>query len=843
MADPFYQKAPTPVTEWNWTPVQAPVNNNPTPVQVSPEQIKQQVDQINQQQLLLQQQYAQWNIVLQNPQANAQQKQEATAKMQELSGQYENNAKLLQGLNGNRVNKPVQVKAWRSKISMRWILMWCGILTMLVVWWLVAVFYFLMQNPTQLSSVWLDATTTKTLLQTFTAVFFGLLVFGGLALTVVNLYRIITVKNQPKLRFWMWALFWFIILIISITFGSQVLTLVNNMTAGTNVNANNLLIGYLSWSTADIANDPNLNWKLIAPSAVYYVLNNAYFTDVIAPTLWGANVTDIKLDCWNWQTLSMLSNYQFAGNCMYLNKWEYPLTLVINYVNLSTSERLSKSVSWWNINFLTQISIVPASGPLTYNDSNTEMIAGKNPAKISFDATEVFRDFSLSDYNVIWYVTDDGVANGNDIANFTYVYTGAKLYNIKVRFPKLNNFLYTFPLRIEQSDVPVCEVAYESLWWNKYSLSTSFYDNTSIITEYLFNILDKKNNSKVIDTIKSENGSLQYELPGWGLYAAKVVFLTSVGKQWECESQNIQVWASDFDVLYNVNYKSIWSPQFKPIWSDSWVTLEGDTISIKEIPTIIQINIASVSPNSPTATKKVLYDGNPVISSDGKNWDITVNTSDDHIISIVVDDFTRWAKTQKDLNVKINRSDIIWKLIVKPDTVGTDPFDVTFDASTTTLNDSDDEIVYFSWDFGDGEIKKNLSQSIITHTYRYNTKEDSWEYSPVLTIKTKKGREVTISPDNNIIVKKALSSLKINVISHPAQIANIWDRVNYQLDVNWLPDKITWDFGNGKTLECNWRDCVQATTMYDAPGTYTVKAKVTYPDQPLLEWNISIKVN
>jgi hypothetical protein len=106
---------------------------------------------------------------------------------------------------------------------------------------------------------------------------------------------------------------------------------------------------------------------------------------------------------------------------------------------------------------------VPSNGSITYNSGMTEMIAGKNPAKVSFDATSVFRDFSLPDYNVIWYVTDDGQINGQDIANFTYVYTGAKLYNIKVKFPKLNNFLYTFLLRIEQSDVPVCEVNYQSL--------------------------------------------------------------------------------------------------------------------------------------------------------------------------------------------------------------------------------------------------------------------------------------------------------------------------------------------------------------------------------------------
>jgi hypothetical protein len=84
-----------------------------------------------------------------------------------------------------------------------------------------------------------------------------------------------------------------------------------------------------------------------------------------------------------------------------------------------------------------------------------------------------------------------------------------------------------------------------------------------------------------------------------------------------------------------------------------------------------------------------------------------------------------------------------------------------------------------------------------------------------LIIKTKKGREISISPDTNIVVKKALSSLKINVDSHPAQIANIADRVSLSLQINGLPDSIEWNFGNGKTLSCKGRECIQATAMYD----------------------------
>jgi hypothetical protein len=54
-----------------------------------------------------------------------------------------------------------------------------------------------------------------------------------------------------------------------------------------------------------------------------------------------------------------------------------------------------------------------------------------------------------------------------------------------------------------------------------------------------------------------------------------------------------------------------------------------------------------------------------------------------------------------------------------------DPFTVQLDASTTIVNDPNDEIVYFTRDFGDGEIKKNFSQSIVSHTYRYDNKNEN----------------------------------------------------------------------------------------------------------------------
>lgn len=505
---------------------------------------------------------------------------------------------------------------------------------------------------------------------------------------------------------------------------------------------------------------------------------------------------------------------------------------------------MTKIISGGSLTVEAEVLITPSKWELTYNDTKTEAIAGTVPAKVTFDARSVFSNFSLPDYSIIRDVNGDGETDKQNAANFTYVYKEAKLYNVNVRFPGLNNYLYTFPVRVEQSDVPVCEVLSTFVAWTDYSISTNFLYGNALITQYAFSILDQKNKGAVLETVKNTDGILSYKFPGAGLYAVKVVFMTDEGKQGECESEDIQVGAADFDVLYNVNYKSPGSPEFKKPGTETWITFVDDVLTIKEIPTIVQIQIQTISPASPTATKKILFDGKPVLSSDGKTFEIKVDTSVDHQVSIVIEDAARWATTEKTLTIKTKKDDIVGKLIVKPDTIWTDPFTVTFDASTTVINDPTDEIVYFTRDFGDGtgNIKRNVSQSIMTHTYRYNTANENGTYIPVLTIKTKKGREITISPDNKIIVKKATATLKIHLDSHPAQLAMVGDRVSMSLELNGVPATIQRDFGNGKTLECQWRQCVSATTMYDQPWNYIIKAKVSYESQPLIEGTISLKV-
>lgn len=745
------------------------------------------------------------------------------------------------------VVRPAASVAWPqkavSRISMKTFLVWCATLFMVVVGGLTIIFYNLIKNPSQLTTLGIDPATTKTLLQAFSAIFFGLLTFLGIGILITNLYRLVTVKNKPKLWYGLSAVGGFFLFIFGIAFGAQILTMVKNISVENILDSNKLIMPYIQLKDWVKYTRGDATLKLIAPANMYYTLNTNYFNGQILPTLWQVSIPSMTLDCGNGQTLPLnLTTRQFDGSCIYFDKGEFPLNLIVDYINTPTGEKLQKEIPAGSLVMDAKITITPNNGSLAFNDAKTEMSVGKVPSKVSFDASQAFQDLQLTDYKIIRDFNGDGTAEKQNEANATFVYKEAKLYNVTVRFPLLNNYIYTFPVRVEQSDVPVCEITVIQNTEAGYSFKTTFLDNTTNINDFQFDIIDTKNKGKVIDSVKSDSSDFTYEFPGKWSYAIQANYMTTDGKQGQCESDDIQVGATDFQIFYDINFKSPGSPDFQKVLATTDVSLVSGTLLVKEIPTIIQIKINQISPSTSTTKTKVLMDGKNVLSTNSKLFEVTLQDSNTHTIALVVEDATRGTKTEEVIPVSIKRDDIIGKLIVTPDTVGIDPFTVKFDASTTRLNDTSDEIVYFTRDFWDGTIKKNLSESIVTHTYTYNTAKDNGEYSPVLTIRTKKGRQISISPENNIIVKRANQQLVINIDSNPAQIANVDDRVSFSLQINGLPTEINRDFGNGKTLKCQNRDCVQATQIYSAAGTYTIRAAAVFENQPTIEWTIVLKV-
>ncbi|MCF7835341.1 hypothetical protein K9M48_04865 [Candidatus Gracilibacteria bacterium] len=771
------------------------------------------------------------------------QKIEVQKKMQQLDFQYKQNISSLKSLGvGQSSVKTSNTSTTKSgsKISIKQFLIGCGILLFLLIGGLAAIFYYLMGNPNQLSSVGITPQTAKTLLQTFVVIFFGFLFLLGFALVIVNAYRLITVKNKSKTGYIFGLILGFIVFVFSIAFGSSFMSKVNNISADDLTNPNQLLKVYYNLKDTSVLVGSNPNLRLIAPGIINFGLNASLFDSEILPKLGQITLQNIELDCSNGQKLNIdMKTTNFNGGCMYYDKGNYPLKLNVSYINSQTSENLVKSFDAGTLVFGSVIKV--SNKDNSVKNIPLDVIVGRVPSKVSFDASEVFKDFSLSDYKIVWDADGDGNADKSDDVTFTYVYKEAKVYHIGVRFPTLNDYLYTFPVRVEQSDVPICEIALNEIKGTEYNIKANFLDKSAVITDYQFDIYDSQK-SKVIDTIKNKNGYIDYILPSKGVYSFIVKFVTDEGKQGECESDDLEIGSMNFDILYDVYYKSPQSPNFKKIDKTNSNMYQDGNLFISEIPTVLKIDITSVVPDFPGLVKKVLINSKPVLSSNSKIFEISLDENKDYEIKIVVEDVNRDVSSEEIINVKIKRDDIIGKLLVTPDTVGMDPFTVQFDASTTTVNDPTDEIVYFTRDFGDGDIKKNFSQSVVSHTYIYDNEKENGEYFPFLTIKTKKGRELIIGSGTRIIVKKALTNLKINIDSHPAQIAKPGDKVDFSLELSGLPTTVKRDFGNQNFLECKARECIETSKIFDTPGIYNIKVFITFDNKPDLEGNINLKV-
>lgn len=650
---------------------------------------------------------------------------------------------------------------------------------------------------------------------------------------------------MSKIRYVFGSFWGFLLFLFAIVIGTRVITLVNNFSVENILDSDKLIMPFLQVKDETIYTRQDEQLKLIAPATIFYTLNTNYFNSQIAPWLGQVTFTDIVLDCGNGQKLNLnLTTAQFEWSCIYFKKGEYLLNLETKYVNIPTSERFEANFTWGSIIFDAEVVVQPTKWSLAFNDASTEMIVGETPSKVAFDASSVFSDLWLTGYTMLRDFDGDGEQDKQNDVTTTFVYNKAQLYNVYMRFPWLNDYIYTFPLRVEQSDTPVCEIIIKKTDGKKYAISTNFLDDNVRIASYKFDIIDTQTD-KIINTIRQNNGSFEYQFQGAWVFAIQNTYLTEDEKQGQCESDDIQVGVSDFNVQYTWYAKTAQSPEFQKITDKGAVYIQSWTLILTEIPTVLQLNIQQVSPNMTTTTKKLLIDGKQVISSDGKIFEYTIEDNKNHEAKLVIEDIPNGAKTEIIVPIQVNRADIIGKIIVTPDTVGTDPFTVKFDASTTIVNDPTDELVSFTWDFGDGtgSIKKDFSESIITYTYRYDTVKNNGVYHPVLTIRTKKWREVTLSPEMDIMVKRANQTLAIIVDSHPAQVAKVGDKIDFSIDFNGLPAKILRDFGNGKTLTCDSRQsCGSTSYVYTQAGTYQVRTSVVYDDQPTLEGSIVLKI-
>lgn len=726
----------------------------------------------------------------------------------------------------------VIIKKW-SKISPLKFAIGCGLFWFLLIGAVGFILFIALQNPTQFQGI-IGIEGIKTGLKLFAGLFFGLLFLGSFILIIFNLYKLITQKTGGKIKYMIWLIFGALILGWTVFWGIVSFNRINEIIETTGAN-NSLLLPYIKFK--DEYKPISNGYPIIAPTKVLYGANETLLNRFLTTNFVNKTINTLKLDCWNWKQFLdySQSQKQFNGQCLYMKKGEYAIKFITNITDKSTGVTEDITSEIWPLSIATEIALVPSSGTLTHNDAYDEIIIGKAPTKINFDSTSVFTDLKLNEYKIQWDLDGDGTFDKTDLTNFSHQFRKPQVQSIYYTLPGIganSNLVYQIDLRVLQNDVPICTIAAtpSSKSNTIYDITTTFDTQQVRINSYMYRIKNLWTNRFLANNINNRREKFEYDFTSQGNYIVYLDYVTEDGKQGSCESDTVEVGASTFNVDYELQYKWPDDTTRKPLTNTGIVSFDGTKISTTVLPIKLLLNIKTITPQSSTAKTTIKLDNQIIQTPNGKSYEITLHNSDHETITVNVNDSLTQATSTLEFPIHILQEDIIGKLNTFPDSVGTSPFEVTLDASTTTLTDQDDEIIYFTWNYGDGEIIENSSQSRTTHTYVYDENNQNGSYNPTVTITTKKWKTAKFGLASPILVKKPIINSRISIDSHPAQIATVGDKVDFSLHTDGTPTHILRNFWTSENIECTNRSCANVPMFFTTAGTYTITATITYKD-------------
>lgn len=753
--------------------------------------------------------------------------------------------------------QPTIVKQW-SKTNTKMILIWCGVFFLLFMMLVGIAFYIAITNPQSLVELGISTENIKSILLVFAIILFGLLFFIWFAFFALNGYRFFTSKTGSKIKYGLGMLLWLMTFAWAIWLGVVSYIKINWISDEKSYNTNDLIIAHLQVKKYD--NNTSLPYsrlyigtpwlKLIWPSYFDLQLNEKVFTNMIA---WSnITVNKITIDCGNWQTIvntpsELSSQLFFNWACLYIDKWSYEIKFTYDYFDniqrVNQTRTISRAAM---INIETDYDFNIDGWSWTLNDNKNEVIIWTAPAKLAFDAQKIFTDLNIPNINIYRDIDWDNQVDKQDRVSFTYYLNEPKLYSSYVSLPALQlqgiwPVYYMMRYRVNAGDVPLCDIVYtKSQQDNIYNVAISINDRWTDISDYSFDIIDN-NTDEIINTLKSNRNNQDITFVDGKEYRVRWYFTTTEDKRWACEWDVLDIWASYYNILTDISYVVPWWESYNRFVNSGTYSLSWNNITIWDTPTTIKVSITDILPSIANPQIKLFVDGdlkNPVKTNE---YVFSIQEEWTHEILIQVDD-NRWRTSSKTYNIDVQKQALIG--ILKASTyIWFDPMTVEFDASVSKLNDPDDEVVYFTWDFGDGEVRNNTSVWKIIHTYRFDNDTENWEYRPKVTIRTKKWITQEIPLDQNIIVKRAIRSFDIVSLSHPTQIAKVWDIIDFAIQADWQIKSITWDFGDGTTLNWPNREFAEASNIYKQTGTYNIYVTIEYEDSSPVTQNIKVIIN
>ena len=887
-------------------------NLNQQPVQQAEQAVQQQTQQVQQEQqnvqndvsvsmqiqqlLVQQQQYQQQynqlvDYVKQTPNLPIEQVNQIKLQLDQLNALFVQWKQKLQALwyTQVQVNKPTEVKKWaKSNFSFRKLAIWCGIVVVLILAWFFVTLSSLIKNPQALQWIWVNAAMAKTLLQAFTWLLFWSIIILMLWVIISNIYRLITVKNQSKGRFVLW-LFWWLLWAWIIWFCMwQVFWMIGKIVTEVAPVDYDIVQPYLVWRVEKVWNDEFLHpyknseihwigteYDLIAPAEMAFSLRVNEFNKYLNENkITEYENLEVTLSCWNNtnRDLSLMKDdkwnyipdgnwwYKFQWTCLYDSVWKYEYSINVSYDNKLSKERNTKTKSIKSLKFDSEISIYKSTitssssnnKPSRLKSNNWEFDLWKAPAKITIDSAQVFTDFGLQSYDIERDMDGDFVSDRTNQTSFNYSYKIPKVYYVTYKFPWLSDDTwYRFPVRVYQSDTPVCEVNVARFpWTTKYQITADFVDASSVATISSYNYSLRNVNSKwVLAEFKNHFKEFTYTFPTTWSYVVVLDYVTIDWKQGQCESDIIELEKEMFNVQYTLLEKDEHSWKFVDLCNSTKSEYNNCTqIDSNILPQSYQLHIDSIKPNNSTTKKVVYLNDNPLLNEDD-TYSFDALSEWTYNLKIVVSDSINWVDDKIiNINIVIKKRDVVWKIsILSADTRKDvsewfEPLSVILDASKTEINVPWDEIVYFSWDFGDGEIKQNQQNGVVSHVYNFDYKKENWIFQPKVTIKTREWlTETIVWPKLN--VKKGLIHIDLSSSSHPSMQAQVWKDVLFQAEFDWLPEKMIWDFGDGTpSIECKSRTCTEIAHTFDKVGLFSVKLTLIFDAIQQVDWSVDFKI-
>lgn len=774
-------------------------------------------------------------------------------------------------LTGTKKEEPKQKVFIRTPTQKRGSKIWpkafafgCVIFIVLLVALIFAGVYYAIQNPTALVTIGIGPAQAKKILMIIAGAFFGILFFGSFASLGISLYRLTKAKNAPKGKYIITIFISFILLTISLGLGVIVLTRISKI--NTNFYSKNLVVWYVTvypkWSTTSKEEEiENPYITSVAPLNVFMKINDT-FRSVLWSKLGTNNATSLTLSCGNadWNKVSaqvwgsnILSDNStsksewFDAPCLYTKKGTYNLEAIYTYFDKVSQQTKTEKFAVWNITIRGEIIITNNGVRLRTNDNNTEMLAWDTPARLIFDAKKIFTDFGFRGNSIVWDLNGDGIdeTEKENKAFFSYNYTQPWKYYVRYRLPENSKYplyYYLFPLRLLENNVPICTISQKagSNWAITFQGTRA--DGSKEINKMQFEVYNLTR-EETTQTFPSSNASLTYTPPNGEQYVVRLIYTTMEWKQWFCESETINENKANYDIQATLSWKIPQDIQYNKITATSEdVNMKNDTITSSFAPIDIQIVVDKIIPATPeTATITAVLNNKTMNAAKSNIFIGRAYGPKPQQIKIIIDD-GKGNLSERVWTLTFNQSPLRWSLIANP-VSWVEPLAVTFDASTISTTDTQDQIIYFTRDFDDGNISKNISYSKMDHTYYFSMNKAQIVYNPSVTVQTKKWVIQKFTLSSPIAVQRKASVVTVDIPSHPTQIANTNQPVSFKMNTDWYVKTITWDFGDGSApKECDFRACEEINHVFATAGTYTVKADVTYDGMPSTRGSINIKV-